>query len=224
VTSCAILQPTYLGWLGYYDLIDRADTVILLDTVPIDRQSWQTRNRIRARDGGTVWLSVPVHASMGEPLNKVEVAGGNWRQKHLRTIRSAYGHAPSWDMLAGLLEPFYAREWEYLADLTSSLIVATASLLRGQAPIVRASQLRETRVGRIERLIDLCRLVDAGTLIEPVGGQYLKDAHLDGIRLEWHDYRHPVYDQGGREFVSHLSVLDLLAWHGPDALDVLHGS
>jgi hypothetical protein len=224
VTSCTVLQPTYLGWVGYYDLIDRADVCVLYDTCAVDRQSWQTRNRIRARDGQTVWLTVPVHAHMGQELHHVEIAGGNWRQKHLRTLRSAYGHTPHWKTVEALVSPFYDADWKHLADLTASLIVATAARLRSQTPILRASQLGATRAGRVERLVDLCRLVEADTLIEPAGGGYLADADLDGIRLEWHDYRHPVYEQGGREFVSHLSVIDLIAHCGDDSPGIIRNS
>jgi len=55
----AIAQPTYLPWLGYFDLIDQVDKFVLLDTVQFEKQSWQQRNRIKAPTG-LEWLTVPV--------------------------------------------------------------------------------------------------------------------------------------------------------------------
>ena len=46
MNSCAIMQPTYLPWSGYFNLIKNVDIFIFLDDVQFDRRSWQTRNRI----------------------------------------------------------------------------------------------------------------------------------------------------------------------------------
>ena len=48
MTTAAVMQPTYLPWLGYLDLMDQVDTFVLLDTVQFDYRSWQHRNRIPA--------------------------------------------------------------------------------------------------------------------------------------------------------------------------------
>ena len=55
----AISQPTYLPWLGYFDLIDQVDVFVLLDDVQFEKQSWQQRNRIKT-PAGLQWLTVPV--------------------------------------------------------------------------------------------------------------------------------------------------------------------
>ena len=44
----AISQPTYLPWLGYFDLIDQVDRFVVLDNVQFEKQSWQQRNRIKS--------------------------------------------------------------------------------------------------------------------------------------------------------------------------------
>ena len=49
--TVAIMQPTFLPWLGYFDLMDQVDTFIFLDNVQFEKQSWQQRNRIRTSKG-----------------------------------------------------------------------------------------------------------------------------------------------------------------------------
>jgi WbqC-like protein family len=51
MTVCAIMQPTYLPWVGYLDLIDRVDVFVFLDNVQFERRSWQQRNQIRDPEG-----------------------------------------------------------------------------------------------------------------------------------------------------------------------------
>jgi hypothetical protein len=56
--TAAIMQPTYLPYLGYFHLIAEADVFIFLDDVQFARRSWQSRNRILGA-GGEVMLSGP---------------------------------------------------------------------------------------------------------------------------------------------------------------------
>lgn len=224
--TAAIMQPTYLSWLGYYHLIDQADTFTLLDTVQLNTRSWQTRNRIRARDGNTVWLTIPVHASRDQTIATTRIDNTQpWQRKHWRTIQAAYSHAPHWDDLDRILWPHYETRYAWLADLTSSLIRNLADHLGITTPISLASDLPPTSTDRIIRLADICHHHHADTFIEPTGGTYLagQNALAGGIHLTWHDYRHPVYSQGNQPFQAQLSIIDLIAWHGPDSLAIIRG-
>ena len=54
-----ITQPTFLPWLGYFDLIDQADVLVFLDDVQLDKRSWQTRNKIKL-DQVEKWITIPI--------------------------------------------------------------------------------------------------------------------------------------------------------------------
>ena len=56
MTTVCIMQPAYLPWMGYIDMIDQADLFVLLDTVEVSKQSWQTRNRVVNQAGKVQWL------------------------------------------------------------------------------------------------------------------------------------------------------------------------
>jgi hypothetical protein len=206
-----------LPWAGYLSLIDNSDIVVLLDNIAVSKQSWQLRNRIRARDGSIVWLSVPTHAHMGQPINEVLIDNSNpWQQKHRRTIKSAYEYAPYWSDLERTIAPLWVDTWDRLADLNCALIACICSYVGITTPIHRASEFGAIRAGKLERLIDLCRLVDADTYITTTGATYLAGMEelAPGIPIQWHAYASPEYDQGGQPFQSHLSVIDAIAWTG----------
>ena len=48
-TTCVIMQPTYLPWVGYFDLIQKADVFVFLNDVQFAKQSWQVKNRIKSQ-------------------------------------------------------------------------------------------------------------------------------------------------------------------------------
>ena len=222
MTTACIMQPTYLGWLGYFDLLDQADVFILDDLVTVQRKSWQTRNQVRARDGRIVWLTVPITAHQDTRLCDVKIAPQPWRRKHQITLAHAYGHAPYWgtvELVAGRLG-FPDR---MLTELTGGLVIHIAAMLGIDTERIRfASSLARLRHGRVERLADMLQSVAATELLDTAGARdVLGVDEIEGIPIRWHEYEHPVYDQGGASFMSHLSVVDLIAWHGPESLDII---
>ena len=54
-----ITQPTFLPWIGYFDLIEKSDLIVFLDDVQFEKRSWQQRNQIKTANG-LEWFSIPV--------------------------------------------------------------------------------------------------------------------------------------------------------------------
>ena len=49
--TAVIMQPTYLPYLGYFQLMAAASVFVCLDDVQFARRSWQSRNRILTAQG-----------------------------------------------------------------------------------------------------------------------------------------------------------------------------
>jgi hypothetical protein len=208
----AIMQPTYIGHLPYYAMIDHADTFVLLDTVPISKQSWQTRNRIRTPDGRVHWLSIPTHATYQQPLNEVLIDyGRDWQRKHWRTIESAYRNTLEF------LWPCYHEPISHLSVFTGAQISWIATHLQLDTTIIRASTL-EPATGKIERLRSILEQTDATSYLATRGSAYLEGSDL-GVPIEWFDYQRPTYNQH-QSWMPHLSIIDCIA-HCSDPLTVI---
>ena len=65
-----IHQPQYLPWLGYFDKINRADIIVLLDNVQYKKNEWQNRNHIKTANGWQ-WVTVPVKYKFPEKIYEV---------------------------------------------------------------------------------------------------------------------------------------------------------
>ena len=66
---CAIMQPTYMPWIGYFDLIDQVDKFVFLDDVKLVKQSWHVRNRIKTEQGALL-LTIPVKKIVSNLINR----------------------------------------------------------------------------------------------------------------------------------------------------------
>ena len=216
MTVC-IMQPTYLPWSGYFNLIAQAKDFVFLDDVQFSHQSWQQRNRI-VLEGQPHILTVPVHITghSGQLIDQIEVDGSrNWRKKHLGTLRQAYGKHPYGPAAVALVEEVLARGQSRLVELNIDLITAFCGAMGLQPKFYRSSALH-VMGARSDRLLAICRYFGGDTYLSPVGSKaYLEeDAAFvgSGVEVVYQEFGLQPYPQRGAEqFISHMSVLDLLA-------------
>jgi len=223
-----IHQPQYLPWMGYFDKADRADVFILLDDVQFKKNDWQNRNKIRTPQGAQ-WLTVPVLHDFGQKINEVKINNQiKWREAHLKALRMNYRKAPFYDKYIGVFEHVYGQEWDFLVDINKYLIKKLVDLLGIQTKIVMSSEF-QVSAESTQRLIDLCKKVDADAYIAGAdGGQYmdLSKFEASGVQVMTQDFQHPVYAQlwtknQEENFLSHMSVLDVLFNHGDKSLIII---
>lgn len=225
MTRLAILQPSYLPWLGYFDQIDRVDMFVFYDDVQYDKNGWRNRNRLKGPNGPT-WLTVPVkHSGRGsQRICDVEIDNQhNWQEKHLRSISQFYAKAPYRQHYLNDLTDLLAQPWSHLAELDIALIELFNGWLGLSTTLVRATSL-DIGGDRNERLINICRHFAADHYLSGNAAQSYVDLEAfaaAGIQVEWQDYSHPVYPQLHGPFVSHLSILDLVMNTGAESLAIL---
>jgi hypothetical protein len=223
--TAAIMQPTYLPYLGYFGLMARAEVFVFLDDVQFARRSWQSRNRILGATG-EVMLTVPVKKAPREtPIRQIEISDAEpWREKHLAAVRHAYARRPHFAegmaFMAAQLEAPPAR----LADFTCGLVTAAAERLGLACELVRASDLDEGGK-RSDRLLALCRAVGAGDYLSPMGSADYMEA--DGVfraadfPVRFQPFTPQRYDQGRTPFTPYMGFIDAvmnLGWTGTRAL------
>ncbi|MBI4384061.1 MAG: WbqC family protein [Nitrospinae bacterium] len=221
----AILQPSYLPWLGFFDQMAKVDTFVLLDDIQYTRRDWRNRNRIRIKDGWA-WITVPVIQKdrFEQSLLETEIDNSvNWRAKHLRAIQHGYSRAPYFKEYFPYFESLYCREWDLLVDLCCETIRYLKEALKIKTPILRSSELGAggTKGGRI---LAICQKLEAGHyLTGDKARDYLSEEEFLSRKtiLEYHNYVHPEYRQSFPGFVPYLSVVDLLFNHGEDSLGIL---
>ena len=225
MTTLVVLQPGYLPWLGYFDLLQKADVFVHYDDVQFDKHGWRNRNRVKGPNG-IGWLTVPVLHSgrAGQPIREVEIDDRqNWRRKHVATIGQFYARSPYLDVILPRLRTILEQPWRCLVDLDLAVIDWLATELSITVPRYRSSELV---IGgdRSARLLNLCRHFGATRYLSgDAAREYLDMALFDaaGVEVSWHDYPHPSYPQLHGAFVPYLSVLDLILNTGPEARPIL---
>jgi hypothetical protein len=222
-----IMQPTYLPWIGYFDLLDQADVFIVFDDAQFSKQSWHQRNRIRTPHG-LQWLTVPVRRTGRFPfaIRDAEILrGGAFPGDHLRTIELNYRRAPHFETYFPRLREILEQKMASLCDLNVRLISWLADELGIRARFETSTAL-QGQGARSALMIDLCRRVEAQICLSPIGSAaYLVEEftpeRTPELELLFQHYEHPTYRQCFEPFLPYASAIDLLFNTGGDALAVM---
>lgn len=218
---CAIMQPTFLPWAGYFNLMSQVDDFVFLDDVQLEKQSWQTRNRLLI-NGCINWVSLPLrHSKISTSIQETELCDmGRWSKKLTKGFRLNYGKHPHYDAASDIINLLTFETEVKLATLNERVISFVAEKLEITTRLHRAGELG-VKGARSSRLISLCEHLKAKEYLSPVGAaDYLTE---DGFTLKtsttlrFQDYHPQAYPQkGSRDFFSHLSIVDVIANLGWD--------
>jgi len=200
--------------------------MVILDDVQFpQRTTWITRNRFK-NDQGALWITIPVwRKGLGlQKINEVTICPeGNWRKKHLASLKTSYAHAPYFREHLDFVSEIFSERFEKLIDLNMSIIQYLKRHLMIDTPLILLSGLGIKGRGN-ELLIEICRKIGSSDYL----AQRSAEKHLDqelfsdaGINLHFFTPPSPVYPQLWGEFIHNLSAFDLVFNCGPKGHEIL---
>ena len=225
--NIAIMQPTYLPWIGYFAMIDRVDEFVFLDSVQFEHRSWQQRNQIKSANGA-LWLSIPVQikGNRDAAIKDMQIQEPeNTIKKHWSSITQNYSKAPYYKKYApDLATIMQEAARKGIGALNSEIIIWFCNKIGIETPILYASRTNASGK-KAELLANIC--IERGAdhyLSAPGSREYIEessDFSDKGIDVSYHKYDHPVYKQLYPPFLPYMSILDLLMNCGTESLAIL---
>jgi len=224
----ALMQPQFLPWLGYLELIHRADVFVFLDDFQFLRRSWGQRNRLFAVRGKVGMITLPVGHEDNQEATFLELCEAEttaWRRKLLNLLRQNYGRASHGEAVLALVGDWFARSYANIAELEIALIEKIASYLGLRARFVRSSTLGIQGPRRSRRLQAILEKLGAGTYLSAHGSfPYMKEDGvfpLANVPTYFQNHTPREYPQhGSDQFVPRLSCLDALANLPPEEVRI----
>jgi hypothetical protein len=216
--KAAIMQPYLFPYIGYFQLINAAQKFVLYDDVNFIKKGWIHRNRILV-DGAASFFAVPCQkVSQNKLINEIDILlDQKEKSRLLKTFYHAYHHAPYFESVFNLVEQTLNREVKTIAQLAAESILAVCRYLDVQTEMVPSSAVFQNRhLKKADRLIDICRQLQADHYINAAGGAvlYEKDYFLErGIHLSFLESRPLAYRQFAEPFVPWLSIIDVLMFN-----------
>lgn len=218
----AIMQPYFIPYLGYFQLMAAVDRFVLLDDVNHIQRGWVNRNRILVGEREHL-LTIPLRsASQNVQIRQLGLSEDQpWRARMLRTIEQAYARAPYYAETLPLVQEIVGCPVSELAPYLRASLERIRHWLDIPCDIVPSAAVyrAEGRKGA-ERILDICRREAAQVYVNPPGGRALyqhADFDAQGTRLRFLKPVLAPYPQGRPGFSPGLSIIDVLMHTGREA-------
>lgn len=211
---CAIHQPNFFPWLGYFHKIASSDVFVILDTVDIEvgtADAITNRTRIKT-SAGVQWITMPIRKGDSKVIKDICIDNRKkWRETMLKTIFYQYKKTPCFESFYPFFESLIKYETDNMSEYNTHIIKEMCKYFGIVTKFVQSSEMVNLSVDRNMRLIDICKSLDCDTYLSGNGGKKYHDEHLfvgNGITVKYTDFVHPTYNQPHGDFEKGLSALD----------------
>ncbi|MDC0357675.1 WbqC family protein [Oligoflexia bacterium] len=217
-----IMQPYFLPYIGYFQLINAVDEFVIYDNVKYTKKGWINRNMF-LQDGKGVEFTIPLKkASDSLDVNEREVSSSFNQKKLLNRICTSYQKAPYFDEALAVLTRVVNCTENNLFRFVYYSVKEVCKFLNITTKIMISSNVDIDHSLRGEdRVLAICKANDASMYINAIGGQklYSYDQFLNnGVELKLIKSDDIEYKQFNHDFVPWLSMLDVVMFNGKDKL------
>jgi hypothetical protein len=220
----AIMQPYFMPYIGYFQLINSVDKFVIYDNIQYTKKGWINRNRILA-NGKDQLITLPIKKD-SDYLNVVErelsESWGKDKIKMLNVIKSSYIKAPYFQETFELISKCLNNPEVNLFRFIYDSIVLINSYLEIKTPIIISSTIETDHTLKSQdKVLSLCKEQNADVYINSIGGVELYDKKVfkqNNIELNFIKSNPLQYKQFNNEFVSWLSIIDIMMFNSKEQI------
>ncbi|MCD0471078.1 WbqC family protein [Flavobacterium sp. JAS] len=219
----AIMQPYFLPYIGYFQLISAVDTFVIYDDVNFIKRGWINRNNILVNEKQFLFSIDLKGASQNKLINQIEiVANPNWKKDLLKTLRLAYVRAPFFEKVFPVLQDIIMQEEINLSKLIIYSLSKICDFLSIKTDVIISSEIaKDSNLKGQDKIIEICKKLNATTYINAIGGLALYDKELflkHDISLNFIKSNPVNYSQFKGNFIPYLSIIDIMMFNSPERI------
>ena len=195
-----LLHPTYFSPLIQYVAIVKSKEIVFEVEDNFQKQTYRNRCYIYTADGKHS-LNVPIQHSKGIKQKTKDIKidyKDDWHKIHLKTLETAYSSSPFFEFYIDDLRPILEKRSTYLLDLNL--------------------KCHEFAMDALQLKIPTSKTIDFNEKVNYLDARNLAIAKPEKM---FHLEKYYQVFNANHNFISNLSILDLLFMEGPNALNYL---
>jgi hypothetical protein len=217
-----IMQPYFLPYIGYFQLIGAVDVFVIYDNIKYTKKGWINRNRM-LQNGKDVMFTLPLKRDSDYlDVCDRELAVDFNRAKLLNQFKEAYRRAPYFAQTFALIEQILRNGDANLFRFLFHSIIKTCEHLSIATEIrISSSIVIDHGLESQDKVLALCDAVGATSYINAIGGMelYSKEAFWEkNVDLKFIRSKPFEYAQFGEAFVPWLSIIDVMMFNSVDTI------
>lgn len=210
--SISIMQPYFLPYYGYFQLISAADKFVIYDNIEFTKKGWITRNRFLQNGVDKLFSLELEKASDFLDINQRLLSDKFNREKLLAKFYGCYIGAPNFKQGLTLLEQIICNSERNLFMYLKNSITIICNYFEIETEIINSSLIQQDKSLKGQnRVIDLCQRLGGDVYINPRGGKNLYDKAqfaANGLNLQFLEPHDLIYSHFNEQFVPSLSIID----------------
>jgi len=216
----SLMQPTFNPWLGYFDMIDYVDLFIFYDNIQLNQQSWQTRNKLLLQKKEFLFsLPIKKNKSKNQLLIKdtrFDFDKYDFREKLFKTLNQNYSKAKYFKEVNPFIEELVFFDTNFLSQYTINIIKKICQKIEIKTKIIILSETKYKKISsKGDEVLNICKYFNTSDYISPLGSkEYLEKVSdkfkKENINIYYQYYKHPTYNQLGKNFIPYIGIFDLL--------------
>lgn len=214
----AIMQPYFLPYIGYWQLLNLVDEFVIYDNIQYSKKGWINRNRYLCGDHDKYFTLELEKASDYLDVCERYISESFNKHKLLNQVREAYRNAPYFLQTYELLNTIMQFNTRNLFEFILNSIKKISENLEIKTKITISSHVSiDHSLKSEQKVLAICKALGADRYVNPIGGIELYNKHefsACGIELLFLKSANMPYKQMGGEFISFLSILDVLMFIG----------
>lgn len=216
-----IMQPYFLPYIGYWQLLNAVDKYVIYDDVNYIKGGWINRNRILINKEIKYFTVKLNGASPNKLINEIEVSNDKiYKKKMLKTIEESYKKAPFFNIVFPIIKEIMENEEDNLAKYLKYSIEKICNYLEIKMELLLSSELeKDNSLRGKDKVISICKKMGATEYYNAIGGQELysfEEFKNNGIELKFLKTEEIIYKQFTNEFIPNLSILDVMMFNSKE--------
>lgn len=220
----AIMQPYFMPYIGYFQLINSVDEFILYDNIQFTKKGWINRNRILLNEKEYL-ITIPLKKD-SDYLNVLErELSEQWiieKKKMSALIENAYRKAPFFKQVIGIINDCLNCNEKNLFKFIYNSIISINNYLDIKTPISISSSINvDHSLKSKDKVVSLCKAKNARVYLNPIGGinLYEKKFFLNhDLELYFLKTKPFEYKQFSNDFVPWLSIIDVMMFNSQELI------
>ena len=218
------MQPYFMPYIGYFQLINSVDRFVIYDNIQYTKKGWINRNRILS-NGKDQLITLPIKKD-SDYLDVVKrELSESWekdKSKMLNVIKSSYGKAPYFQETFELISKCLNNSEVNLFKFIYDSIILINNHLEIKTPIIISSTIdADHTLKSQDKVLSLCKEQNADIYINSIGGVELYNKETfkqNNIELNFIKSNPVQYTQFNNEFVPWLSIIDVMMFNSKEQI------
>ncbi len=183
----AIMQPYFVPYLGYFQLINEVDIFVFYDDVNFINRGWINRNTITMNNEIKRFTVPLIKSSQNKKINEIDV---NWDSKEINKLLKTFRYNLKGKSKAiKIIESIFEDKPKRISDMAIQSIKYFCKELGIKTKFEKSSEIEYKKSeDKLLNLVNICKSKNISNYVNAEGGHKLytkKDFKANGIDLKF---------------------------------------